>query len=173
MVLSWSPLHNEGWHHSATFAVKTATSHFRGNHLAAVGRLVKVPAFVEMRYAYVGSSATITSWPAGVLGWSPRRQTARRGTTHAPAHAAGVGSASLRRSMASLCARLGRHACAARSRRGRQAGKSARTESHPAAAVLGPNRPHGAVDLLAGAVPAFLAAAGARGAGGCRCPFTG
>jgi hypothetical protein len=29
---------------------KTATSHFRGDHLAAVGRLVKVPAFVEMHH---------------------------------------------------------------------------------------------------------------------------
>ena len=27
---------SEGWRRSATFAVETATSHFRGNHLAAV-----------------------------------------------------------------------------------------------------------------------------------------
>jgi hypothetical protein len=39
----------EGWRHPATFAVKTATSHACGNHLAAVGRLVKAPAFVAMQ----------------------------------------------------------------------------------------------------------------------------
>jgi hypothetical protein len=27
---------SDGWRHSAIFAVETATSHFRGNHLAAV-----------------------------------------------------------------------------------------------------------------------------------------
>jgi hypothetical protein len=32
----------------AIFAVETATSHFCGNHLAAVGRLVKAPAFLAM-----------------------------------------------------------------------------------------------------------------------------
>jgi hypothetical protein len=39
---------NRGWRRSAMFAVETATSHLRGNHLAAGGRLVKAPAFVEM-----------------------------------------------------------------------------------------------------------------------------
>ena len=45
---------NEGWHRSAKFAVKTATSHFRGNHLAAVwqvgeGASLRRDAYSNMR----------------------------------------------------------------------------------------------------------------------------
>jgi hypothetical protein len=43
-----SPFCKEAWRGPAIFAVETATSHFRGNHLAAVGRLVKAPAFLTM-----------------------------------------------------------------------------------------------------------------------------
>jgi hypothetical protein len=41
--------HAEGWRNPATFAVLTAASHSRGDHLAAVGRLVKAPALVAMQ----------------------------------------------------------------------------------------------------------------------------
>jgi hypothetical protein len=54
---------------------KTATSHFRGDHLAAVGRLVKVPAFVEMHHQcgvsfwrlQAGRTANRRSWRATAL----------------------------------------------------------------------------------------------------------
>ncbi len=36
-----------------------APSHYRGNHLAAAGRLVKVPAFVLMYAIYIGPSGAM------------------------------------------------------------------------------------------------------------------
>jgi hypothetical protein len=42
-------MRKEGWHILLYLPLHTATSHSRENHLAAVGRLVKVPAFVKMR----------------------------------------------------------------------------------------------------------------------------
>ena len=44
---------NRDWRRSATFAVETATSHFRGATLPQWGRLVKAPAFVVMYGWYV------------------------------------------------------------------------------------------------------------------------
>jgi hypothetical protein len=48
-VIKLSFFSKEAWRGSAILAVETAASHFRGNHLAAVGRLVKAPAFLAMQ----------------------------------------------------------------------------------------------------------------------------
>jgi hypothetical protein len=51
-VIKLSFFSKEAWRSSAILAVETAASHFRGNHLAAVGRLVKAPAFLAMQRSH-------------------------------------------------------------------------------------------------------------------------
>ena len=82
LVPSWSPLHNEGWHHSAKFAVKSGHIPLSWKPPCRSRQVGEGASLRRDALSYVGSSATITSWPDLVRRGGRHRRARRRLSQH-------------------------------------------------------------------------------------------